>query len=128
MGKDVVKVIWAVPCSYHGTEALLEMCKFFRKKNLNFEVIGAYKGSDASERICDNAGEFDLVVLDSSLKYLEVVERFIQVIALREFSIIRIIETGEFQLEKAEKHSLFQMKGDQEGPFQDIERVLEKIF
>jgi hypothetical protein len=66
--------------------------------------------------------------LDSNLKYLEVVERFIQVIALREFSIIRIIETGEFQLEKAERGNLFQIKGDQEGPFQDIERVLEKIF
>jgi hypothetical protein len=49
-------------------------------------------------------------------------------IARKNFFIIRIIKSGEFQLEKIERENFFQLKGDLEGPFQDIKKILEKIF
>lgn len=124
---EKVKILWAVPCSYYGSEALSEMCKFFKSKGLKFETIGAYKGSDASEIIYDNFGEFDLIVLDSKLKYLEIAERVLQPIAIRNFFMIRIID-GKFKLEETERVSPFQIRGDMEDHFKNIGEILKKFF
>lgn len=118
----VVKVLWAVPCCYYGSETLLEVCEFFKNKAIEIEISGVHDGAEAAKEIYEQA--FDLVVLDHNLKYLEIAERFIQGIVFRNFRIIRISENGDFQFEEG---TLF-IEDDLKGSFQNIKEILEKIF
>lgn len=124
---EKVKALWAVRCSNYGTNAYLSLCKFFEEKNIQLKTVGAYDGAEASKKILDNAIDLKLVVLDHDLPYLEIVENFLLGIPRKKFFIIRIF-ANNFQLEKIERKSLFQLKGDSEGPFHDIKEILEKIF
>jgi hypothetical protein len=120
--KEVINVLWAVPCCYHGSETLLEVCDFFKNEVIDIEISGVHDGAEAAKEIYEQS--FNLVVLDHNLKYLEIVERFIQGIAIRNFHIIVISEKGDFYLERGTTF----LEEDLGGFFQNIKEILEKIF
>lgn len=120
--KEMINVLWAVPCCYHGSEILLEVCVFFKNEAIDIEISGVHDGAEAAKEIYEQA--FDLIVLDHNLKYLEIVERFVKGIAVRNFHIIVISEKDYFYLEKGATL----LEEDLGGSFQNIKEILEKIF
>ena len=101
-----VKILWAVPCCYYGSEALSDLYDFFGQRGeVEVVIIGAYDGAEASKKIHDE--NFDLIILDEKLPYIKIVEFFLLGISYKNF---------------------FQLKGDIEGPFVDLKKILKNFF
>lgn len=122
---DKIRILWAVQCSYSGSEALKDLSEFFEGEKFRIQFIGVYDGAKAAQKIHDQ--QFELIVLDQNLPYISIAEAYLEKIFLKNCFIIRLLKNGEYKLEGAGEKGL-QMIDGLEGSFPDIEEILKKIF
>lgn len=122
---DKIRILWAVHCSYSGSETLRDLSEFFEGEKLKTQFIGVYDGAKAAKKIHDQ--QFDLIILDQNLQYVSIAEAYLEKTFLGNSFIIRLLKNGEFKFEGVDRRCLRVIDG-LESSFHDIKEILKKIF